>query len=173
MKTKIVLLSSLFCLAATAQALTGGAEAGYLVDSEEEYVAARAGLEFLRRSGLSHQGEIEIGYTEDSASGIKGDIIPVTLNYRVEGRGSGSIGFYAGTGAGVSRVRVRAPAFGFERKDNAFTSQAFAGMNYQATPVASLRVGVRYIWIDDVDFGSGDIDIGDDVAISAGIGFRF
>lgn len=171
-KTLIALIVSLG-LAASAQAIVTGFEAGYLLDSEEEYVALRAGYELRASQIRSHQLELELGYTDASESGVKGRIMPLTVNYRLEQAGQGKWGFFGGAGAGLARTRVKVSGFGFDRAKNSLAVQAFAGVSWQAGPSTKLTLGAKYIWIDDVDFGFGDIKVGDDVAISAGITFRF
>lgn len=165
-------------LAVSAQAVIIGASVGYLTDSKEPYFAARAGIEFSSAGSLSHIGEFEIGYTSDSAGGAKASILPVTLNYRAQFAGTGKIGGYAGFGAGFARTSVSVPGSGVPRISDNGTSlalQGFAGVSFQLSPAASLDLGARYIWIDDVKLQVFGVkaEVGDDLALECGFHVRF
>ncbi|HEY0864201.1 MAG TPA: outer membrane beta-barrel protein [Lacunisphaera sp.] len=172
------LLTALFIatgLAASAQALIIGADAGYLLDSEEEYLSARLGFEFKAQEALSHQIELEIGYSQADEAGLSADILPVTLNYRLQAAGTGGFGYYAGLGAGFARTSIDgASIFGPVRlRDTSFAAQAFAGVTYQVGPSTTLSLGAKYIWIDDANFAGSTVEVGDDVALQAGFSFKF
>jgi hypothetical protein len=163
-------------LAVSAQAVIVGFDTGYLVEGEDEYLSARVGHSFKTDDSLSHQVELEVGYTSDSEAGAKGSFTPVTINYRAESVAANKLGYYFGAGAGFARTKVRVPGSGvmWIRDDGtSFSAQAFVGLTYQASPSASLHLGAKYIWIDDVDLFGTNIDVGDDVVLSAGVSFRF
>lgn len=162
-------------VAVSAHAVIIGAETGYLLDSEEEYLSFRAGFELKAAGPRSHQLELEIGHTKEEESGIDGRLVPVTLNYRLQAAGSGKWGYYAGLGAGAARVSIDgASIVGPVRlRDTTFAAQAFAGVTYQAGPSTTLHLGAKYIWIDDVTLASTSFKVGDDVALQAGFSFRF
>lgn len=172
------LLTALFIatgLVASARAVIIGVDAGYLLESEEEYLSARLGFEFKARENLSHQAELEIGYSGASDAGLKSDLLPVTLNYRLEAAGNGGFGYYAGLGAGFARTSIDGVSiFGPVRlHDTTFAAQAFAGVTYQPGPSTKLHLGAKYLWIDDANFAGSSVEVGDDVALQAGISFRF
>jgi opacity protein-like surface antigen len=162
-------------LAASAQAVIIGAEAGYLLDSEEEYLSLRAGFEFKAVGPASHQLELEIGHTKDEEAGLDGRLVPVTLNYRLQAAGSGRWGYYAGLGAGAARVSIDGVSIAgpVRLRDTTFAAQGFAGVTCQVGPSTTLNLGAKYIWIDDVTLASSTFKVGDDVAIQAGFTFRF
>lgn len=162
-------------LAASAQAVIIGADAGYLLDSEEEYFSARLGFELKANGPASHQLELEVGYTDEKDSGLKADLLPVTLNYRLQTAGSGKLGYYFGAGAGIARASIDGVSlFGPVRlRDTSFAAQAFAGVTYQVGPSTALSLGAKYIWVDDMTFVGSTVEVGDDVAIQAGFTFRF
>jgi len=169
----LVLVFALAC-ATNAHAVYTGLELGYLIDSEDEYIAARLGFEVFPAEAGSHNLEAEVGYFEDSESFVKIEILPITVNYRLEVHSAEKWSYNAGVGAGMSRVRVKASGYGFSSSDNAFTAQAFAGASYKFSPSLAFTLGVRYIWIDDIELGSlGGVEVGDDVAFSAGVRFQF
>ena len=171
-------------LVATAQAAAiVGFEAGYLTDSKEAYYAARVGYELKADTSLSHQLEVEIGYTESSDSvavtgGVvtaKGKIVPLTLNYRAVVTGADKLGYYFGLGVGLAQTSVSGSGLGVSVSDNAssFAYQGFAGVSYKATDTTSLHLGVKYLWIDDVKIMGVKAKVGDDFGITAGVSFKF
>jgi opacity protein-like surface antigen len=165
-------------LAVSAPAVIVGASVGYLTDSQDTYFAARAGLEFNSTNSLAHLGEFEIGYTSDSEGGAKASLLPLTLNYRAQFTGTGKVGGYAGFGAGLARTRVSVPGSGvptISDSGTSFAAQGFAGVSFRLSPAASLDLGARYIWIDDVKLQAWGVkaEVGDDLAIEAGLHLRF
>ncbi|HYC71865.1 MAG TPA: hypothetical protein VEB66_11700 [Opitutaceae bacterium] len=160
-------------LAASASAIVTSFEAGYLIDSEAEYLTARIGLPVASSETRSHLFELELGHTDFTDSGVKSRLTPLTLNYRLETAGQGPWGFYAGAGVGAARTRVQIGGLGFSRSDNAFAAQGFAGVSYQAGPSTKLTLGAKYLWIHEIDIFGTSIEVGDDVAVSLGVSFRF
>jgi len=177
MKKLIAILLLTTGLAASAQAaVIIGADAGYLVDSEEEYISARLGYAFKADASLVHQVEVEVGYTNEEDSGAEGEIIPVTLNYRVETVAANRLGFYFGAGAGLAITDVSFAGSGLPTisdDGSSFALQAFAGVNFKVTNSFALHLGAKYLWIDDVELFGTDVEVGDDVAVTAGLSFRF
>jgi opacity protein-like surface antigen len=172
MKKLIAILLLTTGLAASAQAaVIIGADAGYLVDAEEEYLSARLGYAFKANASLVHQLELEVGYSKQEDSGAEGKFIPVTLNYRAETVAANRLGFYFGAGAGFAVTDVSFA--GFSDDGTSFALQAFAGVNFKASDSVSLHLGAKYLWIDDVDLFGTNVEVGDDVAITAGLSFRF
>lgn len=176
MKKLFITLIALSGLAASAQAaVLVGVDAGYLIDSEEEYLTARIGFEVSHANAYSHQVELEVGYSEADESGLSADLLPITANYRFVATTTERFGYHLGVGAGLARARIDgASIFGPVRlRDEALALQGFAGVNYQLAPAATLTAGVRYLWIDDVTFAGSTFEVGDDVAVSLGLSFRF
>ena len=182
---KLVSLALLsLSLAASARAIIIGADVGYLVDGEEEYISARLGHAFKSDTSLAHQVELEIGYTSHAETvsllGVPvtatSKITPVTLNYRAETLTSGKLGYYFGAGAGLARASFSMPGSGVSTisdSGSALALQAFTGLSYQVAPAATLHFGVKYIWIDDVELFGIKAEVGDDVVLSAGVSFKF
>lgn len=171
--TTLVLISG---LAASAQAaVIVGADAGYLVDSEEEFFSARVGFEISHANAFSHQLELEVGYTDTKDGGIKSDLVPLMLNYRLAANVNGPWGYTLGGGAGITRARIDGVSiYGpIKLRDEAFSAQAFAGVTYATTDKVTFSLGAKYLWIDDVTFVGQSFEVGDDVAITAGISFKF
>lgn len=175
MKKILTTLFIISTLAASARAVIIGAEAGYLLDSHEEYLSANLGFELKASGPASHQLALEIGYTDSHDGGFKADLLPVTLNYRLQVAGPNKLGYYFGAGAGFARVGIDGVSTNgpVRLHDDAFAAQAFAGITYQVGPSTSLSVGAKYIWIDDVQFAGTTFEAGDDVALQAGVTFKF
>jgi len=153
-----------------------GAGFGYLLDEKEPLFTIRAGMQLPTRSPadfpdrFSHNLEFELGYTDLGDSGAKYDLTTFFFNYRGEVTGLGWVPYF-GAGLGFANADVRV---GFlSDDDTVLAAQAFAGMKYNFTPAASVALGARYIWIDDVRiFGFSGQD-GDDVALEASLSIRF
>lgn len=163
-------------LAVSARALTLGADVGYLIDSEEAFYSARLGHVVKTDDSLNHQFEIEAGYSSQNESGVKGSFLPVTINYRAESIAANKLGYYFGVGAGFARTRIKFSGSGLPSisdSGTSFAAQGFVGLTYQASATTSLHVGAKYIWIDDVKLLGSSIEVGDDVAFSAGISVKF
>jgi hypothetical protein len=163
-------------LAVSARALVVGADAGYLVDSEEEYISGRIGHAFASNDSLVHHVELELGYTSEKEAGAKGSLLPVTVNYRAQSIAANKLGFYYGLGAGIARTKVSGPGSGvptISDSGTSFAAQAFVGLSYQLTDTSAFHVGAKYIWIDDVKLLGSSFDVGDDVALSAGFSVKF
>ena len=158
-------------LAVSARALVVGADAGYLIDFEEEYISGRGGHAFSSNDSLVHHVELELGYSNQKEAGMKGSFLPVTVNYRAQSIAANKLGFYYGIGAGVARTKVS--GFGLSDSGTSFAAQAFVGLSYQVTDTSAFHVGAKYIWIDDVKLLGSSIDVGDDVAFSAGFSVKF
>jgi opacity protein-like surface antigen len=158
-------------LAVSAQALNVGLEAGYLTDAKEEYISARIGYQVRTQDTLSQELGLELGYTRQKDSGVKGEILPLTVNYRFESTAANKLGYYFGAGAGVAFVDLS--GFGLSDNDTTFAAQAFTGLSYQVSDAVKLHLGLKYIWIDDVKLFGTSGEVGDDLAITAGLSIKF
>lgn len=160
-------------LAVSARALVVGADAGYLLDSQEEYISGRIGHAFASNDSLVHHVELELGYSSQKESGGKGSFLPVTVNYRAQSIAANKLGFYYGVGAGFARTKVSINVPSLSDSGTSFAAQAFVGLSYQVSDNGALHLGVKYIWIDDVDLLGSSIEVGDDIALSAGFSVKF
>ena len=101
--------------------------------------------------------------------------MPVTLNYRLALSGTGKLGYVFGAGAGFARssidgVGIAGPV---RLRDTAFAAQTFAGLTYQVGPSTTVNLGLKYIWVDDMKFAGTSVAVDDDVAVQAGVSFKF
>jgi hypothetical protein len=172
------LIASLFlatALAASAQNFTTGFEVGHLVDNEETYYSGRLGYAFKTDEKFSQAVELEIGYADSRNAALKADLMPVTLNYRLESVGSTLLGWYAGVGAGFARAELDGVGIAgpVRLHDTMFAAQAFAGASVRLGGVAKLNLGAKYLWADDAKFAGTRLESGDDLAVTAGLSFRF
>lgn len=158
-------------LAVSAQALNVGVEAGYLTDAKEEYISARVGYPLPAKDTLAQEIGLELGFSGQKDSGLKGDFYPLTANYRFESTAANKLGYYFGAGAGVAFTHVS--GFGASDNGSSFAAQAFTGLSYQATASVKLHLGLKYIWIDDVKLFGTKVGVGDDLAITAGLSAKF
>jgi hypothetical protein len=158
-------------LAVSARALTVGAEGGYLTDAKEEYFSARVGTQLGAKDTLTHELDLELGFTRQKDSGATGEFLPLTVNYRLESTAANKLGYYFGVGAGVAFTDVS--GFGASDNDTSFAAQAFTGLSYEVASDVKLHLGLKYIWIDDVKLFGTKVGVGDDLAITAGLSAKF
>lgn len=175
MKKLLLPLFLATALAASAQNLITGLDVGYLIDADETYTTGRFGWEFKANETFSHQLGAELGYARATEAGGKASIMPFTANYRLESSISGNLGYYFGVGAGFARVRADGVSTGgpVTLRDTSFAAQGFTGLTWQASPSVALNLGAKYIWIDDVRLAGTSVEIGDDIALSAGLSIKF
>ncbi len=179
MKKLALLILFLIGLITTASAaITAGFEAGYLTDNKDAYWSGRAGWVFKADASLSHQVEIELGYTEHTETIFgsfkeKTKLTPLTINYRAETTAADKLGYYFGAGIGRSWVHASFPGVPVSGGDTAFAFQAFAGVNYKVTPAATLHLGAKFLRIDNVHMFASEIEVGNDTALTAGLSVKF
>lgn len=173
MKTILSLALISASLAFPAKAVIIGNSVGYLLDHEQAYLTARIGGQFYSGELFTHIGELEVGGAFDSGSGIDTNFVPVTINYRVQfGEVAGLLSGYFGIGGGMARYRISGN--GVDVEDWTRVGQAFAGVSFLLFKSVRIDLGARYIRLleDDFFWGSRAEDR-DDIAIEAGLNFRF
>ncbi|MDP0499440.1 MAG: outer membrane beta-barrel protein [Verrucomicrobiota bacterium JB022] len=156
-----------------------GASVGYLFEAEEPMYTARFGYSFAHTAALSGIVEAEIGYTSEDDYDIDTGIIPLMANYRLQvADASSGLSLYVGAGLGFSKVTLDTNSNLGEDDDYTFTWQVLAGIEYAVAENVSLRLGYRYIELDDVKlfedswFG-GEYEVGYDSAVELGVNFSF
>jgi opacity protein-like surface antigen len=164
-----------------------GATVGYLIDNEEEMYTAHFGVDLPNQlAGWDQAVYLEIGYfemddcfeefddIEPQLAGGKGqfnricgdfEVIPITLNYKLERAVTSSLNWYLGVGAGVALIDADLSYEGFgsvrySDDDTVFYAQAFTGILYNVNPSFEVYGGIRYIYFDEPDFSfSGGPDV--------------
>ena len=182
----IALISASLAVFASAAAVVGF-EAGYLTDSKESYYSTRLGFVLKADTAVSHQLEAEVGYSEQSetiSTGLsptstataKFKITPLTLNYRAEFLNTGKLSYYLGGGIGTCRNRIRFAGSGVSTISDSASStvmQVFTGINCKIADNTSVHLGLKYLWIGDTTLLGIKDNVGDDLAIMAGISLKF
>lgn len=148
-----------------------GGSVGYLIDNEEEFYTLHLGVKLAESGPISHSIFLEGAYAEFSNFGLETDILPVTLNYKLDYALTDSFSVYAGAGIGAAFVDS---SFGFfDDSSTELAGQIFAGVGYDVCENFQVFGGARWIWIDDSNFGPLPVDIGDDVAVELGGRLKF
>ena len=105
------------------------------------------------------------------------DIIPITLNYKLERQISENLSFYWGLGAGVAIIDLDAKGGG-DDETTTFFAQGFAGVLYNVNPDFELFTGTRVVYFDDPSFRVDGVDVDPDLeevdaVVEAGLRFNF
>ena len=82
------------------------------------------------------------------------EVIPLTLNYKLEKQVSQSLNAYFGIGAGVAFIdaEVQAGVMKDSDDDTVFYAQVFGGILYNVNPTFEIFAGARVIYFDEPDF---------------------
>jgi opacity protein-like surface antigen len=107
------------------------------------------------------------------------DIMPITLNVKLERRLTDNFNVYFGGGLGMALVdlSIEAGPYDFSDDDWVFTGQLFAGVTYNFNPNFEVYGGARWIYYDDASLSdgglSGDLEVDDDFLFEIGARFNF
>jgi opacity protein-like surface antigen len=148
-----------------------GGSAGYLIDNEEAYYTIHGGVKLGESGPLTHSLFVEAAYAEFDETIITTDIVPVTLNYKLDYNFTDRFSLYGGVGVGAAFVDSEVGPFSDDSVELA--AQAFLGLGYDVTPNFQIYTGARYIWVDDSEIFNVPVDIGDDVGVELGLRFKF
>ena len=170
-----------------------GGSIGYLEDLDTEMYHLHAGVDLPNPLGTFDQSVfLEVGYANPDqtvssgyypeypngnegmrVSSIRGeaDLIPITLNYKLERALTGSLAMYVGGGVGVAYVDM--DALGASDDDWTFYGQIFGGLVYNVSEMWEIYGGVRWIYIDDTDFFGVSVDSEDDWLGEIGVRINF
>ena len=194
---KLLVLTVLACAANSLMALSPyiGANAGYLVDSEKEYLTARVGIEFAKTQKLSHNVEFEIGRYSDGNDYGSEKLLPLMLNYRGVVPVTKNLSIFVSAGGGVSIVDIEATVYRYQspafqmgnnlqlvggyvaskesERSNSLSAQGLAGVEYRVARSLSVVAGARYLWIGDAKFLGQTFRVGDDVSLEGGLSYKF
>lgn len=187
-----------------------GGTAGYLVDSECELFSGHVGTS-LNHSvyGWNSSAYLEVGYynCDDDTTRTENekekegeievtdfgddefrsykfdlDVVPVTLNYKLERQIGNSVSLYIGVGVGAAFVDLDTNYAGSD-DDVVFFAQAFTGVIYNVSEAFEVFAGGRAIYLDnpsfslrdhDFDIDDSDVDLDDfDGLVELGARYNF
>ena len=170
-----------------------GGSIGYLDDLDTEMYHLHAGVDLPSQLGGFDQAIfLEVGYANPDqtiasgyypeypngyegmrVSSIRGeaDLIPITLNYKLERALTDSFSMYFGGGIGAAYVDV--DALGSSDDDWTFYGQVFGGLLYNINEMWEIYGGVRWIYIDDTDVFGVSVDSEDDWLAEIGVRINF
>ena len=170
-----------------------GASGGYLVENEEDMYTVHFGRELSSQMpDWNSSIFLEVGYTEwddydnydyyysegfRESVDVELEIIPVTLNYKLERQFSNSLRVYIGVGAGAAFIDAKGSyrygegTSSDSDDDVVFFAQAFTGVLYNVNPAFELFAGLRVIYFDDPDFDFESDDVHIDSYDNFGLDF--
>ncbi len=107
------------------------------------------------------------------------DIMPITLNAKLERQLSGNLNAYFGAGIGLALVDLSVDLGYDDLSDDdwVFTGQIFAGLNYNFNENCEVYGGARWIYFDDAELSdggySGNLELDDDFLFELGARYNF
>lgn len=171
-----------------------GASIGYMVDGEDEVFSVQLGTAFSESAKVTHNIEAEIAYMNSSMEmqesidgmvvegGADIDVSPIMVNYIFKTKPENSISLYGGVGIGYSFYDLSVWAsdgslsYTFDESGESLTWQVLAGVQFALSQNASIKLGYRYFYVDDVSLsieGEEFSDSVDDSVIELGVVFNF
>jgi opacity protein-like surface antigen len=99
------------------------------------------------------------------------DVMPITLNAKLERPLTGNLNAYFGGGLGMALVDLSADGgvLGSASDDDwVFTAQLFAGLNYNINETFEVYGGARWIYFDDADIEDVTFELDDDFLFEIG-----
>lgn len=148
-----------------------GASVGYLHESEEEMYHLQLGIDLQPQlAGMTQSIFLEIGYNELEFFGVDQEIIPVTLNYKLERPLFSTVSAYIGAGAGVAFYDVSGAV---SDDDEVFWGQIFGGLVVNVNDSLEIFGGVRGVFLDEVDINGFTTESGDDLLWEIGARYNF
>jgi opacity protein-like surface antigen len=130
--------------------------------------------------GEGESGDIPYQYRdgnfiEYADANVDLEMIPVTLNYMMERNLIGGLGCYITAGAGYAWTNATMDFDGgyddVDENDGGFYAQATAGLSYNFTETFEIFAGVRWSYLDSVDWAD-DLTLSDNDAWGWEVGAR-
>jgi opacity protein-like surface antigen len=165
-----------------------GIEDVLVVDNSGEVDFDLYNLQFGRTlgcfAGFNTAAYLEVGYGNGDTSipvgnnaddvDIDLEILPVTLNFMLERNLIGGLGCYVTAGAGYAWTNTTVSFVGndVDENDGGFYAQATAGLSYNFTEAFEVFGGVRWGYLDSVDWVE-DLTLSDNDAWGWEIGARY
>ena len=172
-----------------------GGTVGYLDDYDTEYFSGHIGLDlnhqlfgwnsaiYLEVGYFNPDECVDVRYLESSGNYQRGvskdrqcvdldlEVIPVTLNYKLERNLTNNLNAYFGAGAGIAFVDVEVG--GSSDDDEVFYAQVFAGLLYQMSEGFELYGGARWVYMDDASAFGTNLELEDDFLVELGARINF
>ncbi len=99
------------------------------------------------------------------------DILPVTLNIKLERNLVAGLAVYGTAGAGYAFSNIEIDGDG--ERDGGFYAQASAGLLYNINESFEVYGGGRWLYLESVGIGDTDIELDNDFAWEAGVRYNF
>ncbi len=117
-------------------------------------------------------GDTTVSYGRQSI-GVDVQLIPITLNLKLERVIYGPVSAYLTGGVGYAFSDISGD--GGSENDGGFYAQASAGLLYNINPQWEVFGGVRWMYLDDVNFGgiASDLNLENDIAWEVGVRYNF
>jgi hypothetical protein len=106
-----------------------------------------------------------------TTSDVDAEIIPITVNLKLERALFGPVNFYLTGGLGYAFTE--ASAFGAFESGGGFYAQASAGLIYNVNSELELLAGGRWLHLSSLDFGNAPLELDDAFAWEAGVRVNF
>lgn len=159
-----------------------GGTVGYLIDNDEELYTAHVGVDLPEQlNGWDQALYLEVGYAEfdhhanreyfgdyQPGSEIEGvaaggemrifadldlEMVPITINYKLEKQVSQTLNAYVGAGLGIALFDADVSGFVSDSDDDTVLfGQVFGGVLYNVNPSFELFAGLRAIYFDEPEF---------------------
>jgi opacity protein-like surface antigen len=117
-------------------------------------------------------GDTTVSYGRQSI-GVDVELIPITLNLKLERVIYGPVSAYLTGGVGYAFSDISGD--GESENDGGFYAQASAGLLYNINPQWEVFGGVRWMYLDDVNFGgiASDLNLDNDLTWEVGVRYNF
>lgn len=172
-----------------------GGSVGYLVDAEEAMYTGHIGVDTPWNVGgwnvaiFAELGatEVENGYSIINPAfttavvmapvDVETEVMPLTLNVKLERPLTGKLNGYFGGGIGMSFIDVTATspvlAGNYSDDETVFGAQIFAGLVYNVSESFELFGGARWIFTDSTEVRGREVDFDEDVFFEGGLRINF
>ncbi|MGA1205734.1 MAG: outer membrane protein [Opitutales bacterium] len=174
-RQSVLAIGSLLLGAVYLNAAYVGGSVGYMIDGEEEIFSVQVGFPVAESGKVTHNLEFEVGIisSSDEVEGmsVDADFNPLMVNYLFKTNPEKGVSFYAGGGIGWTLWDVDVMSYSFD--GDVFTWQIMVGLQYSLSENAALKLGYRYLYLDDIEVEGYDFGDADDSVIELGVVFNF
>ena len=131
-------------------------------------------------AGFDLAAYLEVGFLDGSATAsyigqsrfdIDVEIVPITINLKLERALFGPVNFYLTGGLGYAFTDVSAT--GSSDNDGGFYAQASAGLLYNINSQFELYAGGRWLYLNSLQFGDAPLELDDAFAWEVGVRVNF